>query len=266
MRTKSLAFVIFASLALVAGGASAQSFSVSPNPSAGQVLPPGGGNGGPCGTVMLTQSVSQTIVPLNSISCNAGGLHTDNSYFRAFDLSADFGITGDFNVCGVDFGIETAAGAAGTQPVTVNLYSGPPGFPTDFPANFPLIGTIDLTVPDQAATILQAAVAATALAGEELVVEVFTPEGQTNGHSFFLGSNPDGENDPSYLAAEACGAATPTATGDIGFPGFQFVINVHGDVAQGPGGGLPIPTLGEWGLLALVLLLAGAATFFLRRG
>lgn len=266
MRTKSLAFVVFASLALLAGGVSAQSFSVSPNPDPGQILPPGGGTGGPCGTVMLTQSVSQNIVPGNSISCSAAGLHTDNAYIRAFDLSADFAITADFNVCGVDFGIETAAGAGGMQPVTVNLYSGPPGFPTDFPASYPLIGTVDLSVPDQAATLFQAAVTATALAGEELVVEVFTPEGQTAGSSFFIGSNPDGQNDPSYIVADACATPTPTPTGDIGFPGFQYVINVHGDVAQAPGGGLPIPTLGEWGLLALVLLLAGAATFFLRRG
>ena len=42
------------------------------------------------GIVTITHSTSQSIVP-GSVSCNAGGLHTDNSYWRAFNLSS-FGI------------------------------------------------------------------------------------------------------------------------------------------------------------------------------
>ena len=33
------------------------------------------------------------------------------------------GVVGDLEVSSVDFGIETATGAAGTQPVVVNLYT-----------------------------------------------------------------------------------------------------------------------------------------------
>jgi hypothetical protein len=119
MRTKSLVLVVFASLALLAGGTFAQSFSVSPNPDPGQILPPGGGTGGPCGPITLTQSVTQNIAAGNSVSCNAGGLHTDNSYYRAFDLSADFGIADNFNVCGGDFAIEQIGKLHGDDPVRV---------------------------------------------------------------------------------------------------------------------------------------------------
>jgi hypothetical protein len=66
----------------------------------------------------------------------------------------------------------------------------------------------------------------------------------------------------SYIQAADCGIAVPTPTAGIGFPTMHVVVNVHGDVVGQP----MIPTLGQWGLLALVLLLAGAATFFLRRG
>ena len=38
--------------------------------------------------VVITQSVSQSIVPLNSVACPGG----DDSFFRDFDLANDFGI------------------------------------------------------------------------------------------------------------------------------------------------------------------------------
>ena len=45
----------------------------------------------PDGLVTITHSLSQAITAGNSVSCNAGGLHTDNSYMRVFDL-ATFGL------------------------------------------------------------------------------------------------------------------------------------------------------------------------------
>ncbi len=211
---------------LIAPLAFAQSFSNStfevPKPQRPTVVAPTGG----CGTITLTQSTSQSIVAANSVSCNAGGLHTDNSYYRSFPLTADI------NVCEVQFGIETAAGAGGTQPVTVNLYSGAGAFPATFPAGYTQIGTASLNVADQAATVFPASVAGLALAGTNLVVEVFTPDGQTAGNSFFIGSNSSGESAPSYLAAAGCGVSTPTATSAIGFPQMQIVMNVIGN----PGG------------------------------
>lgn len=183
---------------------------------------------GACGSITLTQSTSQAITALNSVSCNASGLHSDNSYYRSFPLSADI------NVCEVQFGIETATGAGGTQPVTVNLYTGTGAFPGAF-GSYTQIATNALSVPDQAASIFPASISGLALAGSNLVVEVFTPDGQAAGHSFFIGSNADGESAPSYLSAVDCGITSPTTTTDIGFPGMNIVMNVLGN----PGG----PTL-----------------------
>ena len=71
--------------------------------------------------VTITHSTSQAIVSGNSVACNAGGLHTDNSYMRVFDLDS-FGLTNGLNVTEIEFGVEQALGATGSQPVTVNLY------------------------------------------------------------------------------------------------------------------------------------------------
>ena len=64
-----------------------------------------------------------------------------------------------------------------------------------------------MNVADQALTVLTVPLAASVPAGAlEMVLEVFTPNGQTAGHSFFIGSNNLGESAPSYLQAPACGA------------------------------------------------------------
>lgn len=195
------------------------------------VLPPAAAEG----SVTITHSTSQTIITGNSVSCNAGGLHTDNSYFRVFDLVA-FGITEDFNITNVSFGIELANGVSGSQPVEVKLHtlSGPFIF-----ANLTTIGTANLSVPNQTLSIYDAAVAATAPAGSLLVVEIFTPNGQASNNSFFIGSNNLGQTGPSYLAAAACGVAQPTDTAAIGFPNMHIVMNVTGDVGGGGGGCTP---------------------------
>ena len=49
-----------------------------------------------------------------------------------------------------------------------------------------------------------------------------------NSDQFFLGSNPNGESGPTYLAAEACGITTPMTTGAIGFPAFQALLIANG--------------------------------------
>ena len=218
--------LVLAATALSAPLAFAQSFSNStfevPKPLRPTVVAPTGA----CGTITLTQSTSQSITSGNSVSCNSGGLHTDNSYYRSFALAANI------NVCEVQFGIETAAGTGGSQPVTVNLYSGAGAFPGTFPGGYTQIGTASLNVADQTATVFPATVSGLATAGSNLVVEVFTPNGQTAGNSFFIGSNASGESAPSYLAAADCGVTAPTATSAIGFPQMQIVMNVIGN----PGG------------------------------
>ncbi len=176
----------------------------------------------------ITHSVSQDIVSFNSVSCNDGTAHTDNSYLRVFDLAA-FGITNNFDVTEVQIGIEDATSGSGSQPLDVNLYTMiDPLAPLTF-GNLSLIGTASAPVADQALTLLTVPVAGSAPAGSVLVVEVFTPDGAAGGNLLYIGSNPFGQTAPSYLAAVACGLSEPLDTAAIGFPDMHIVMNVTGD-------------------------------------
>ena len=184
-------------------------------------------SGGPCGTSLITQSTSQAITATNSVSCNTGGLHADNAYSRSFAMSA---FPAGFDLCAVEIGIEQAtSGVGGAQPATVNVYSHTgaayPGGTTV------LVSTQALSVADQSATILSVPITGNIPAGADLVVEVFTPNGQADGHTFFIGSNNGGESGPSFIEAADCGITTPTATSSIGFPEMQIVLNARGSAA-----------------------------------
>lgn len=224
------------------------------------------GGGGGCTNKTITHSSSQAIQPLNSVSCNDGFGHTDNSYWRAFNLPA-FSITNTFHVTSVDVGIETATsnggvrpnaargksasgitknaakarkqvsgpnGAAG-QPVTVRLYRNTGGA---FPGGTRnLLATGNFVLADQAGTIVNFPIAANVPAGSELVLEFFTPDGTVAGNLIFIGSNPAAETGPSYLSAADCGVPNPTTTAALGFPAMHIVMNVNGceDNGAGPG-------------------------------
>jgi hypothetical protein len=211
----------------------------------------------------ITESTSQAITGLNSVSCNNGVGHTDNSYWRAFTLPT-FGIVGAFDVMSVDIGVELAsAGAQGSpgkptigprksgaaktaqgkaaptgasQPLTVRIYTSSTAFPAGFPGSLTLIATTNTTVTDQTGTIVNVPVTGTAAAGSQLVVEVFTPNGEAAGNLFFIGSNAAAETGPSYLNAADCGVPNPTTTAALGFPSMHIVMNVNG-CEQVVGGG-----------------------------
>ena len=177
---------------------------------------------------MITHSSTQTITTNNSVSCNSGGLHTNNSYWRKFDLENDFSITTPWDVYSVDIAVETAVGAGGTQPVTVRLYTLEGSFAL---ANLTQIYTEDFAIVDAAAGTVVNLVLTTPVtvpAGSVLVYEFFTPDGQTAGNSFFIGSNADAETDLSYISAADCSLSEPTAVSAIGFPNMHMVMNVWG--------------------------------------
>ncbi len=206
-------------------GVAAQTFSANPSPT-GQNSPNQALGG--CGTAVLTQSTSNAITAGNSVSCNAGGLHAENSYYRAFAVATGF------TACAIEVGIETANAGdpATTQPATINIYSNVGG---SFPAGTAtVVGTASVSVADQAAQILTVPITGTVPSGAQLVAEVLTPDGQTAGHSFFIGSNAAGQSGPSFLRAPACGINAPTTTTAIGFPDMHIVLNVRGTAGPAP--------------------------------
>jgi hypothetical protein len=184
------------------------------------------------GVGSITQNADTfLILPTNSISCNdSSGLHSDNSYMRRFDLDGAHGLSGSVDVTSVRFGVEDASsGSAAGQPLTVNLYEIPAGSPLLFP-NLMMIGSVSnpafldqgltTTVVDVTGTVTDAV-------AYDLVVEIFTPNGQSAGHSFFIGSNSSGQTAPSYIAAASCSVPEPTDVATLGFPGMHVVMSVN---------------------------------------
>ncbi len=186
----------------------------------------------------ITESTSQEIVEGNSISCNNGIGHADNSYWRAFDMNTFTGGQ-EYDITSVEFGIESAVSGSGTgQPVTVNLYTNS-GAPFPAGARTLLATSGSINIPDQTAAIFSVLLTATVPAGTlELVMEVFTPNGEDVGNLLFIGSNPDPETRTSYISAAECDTPDPVPVADIGFPNMHYVFNVNGSCPSGS----PTPT------------------------
>ncbi len=187
----------------------------------------------PNGAFALTQSGALTVTTGNSVSCNAGTPtfnHTDNFYYRRFNLDGNFAATGTVTIASVDVGIESAAATGGSQPITVNLYAVPNAAALTVANIGAPIATATVNVANQTGTLLNVPIAA-ALDGlaNDLVIEVFTPE--TAGNTFFIGSNTTASINPagapSFIRApgkDGCGIDEPTATSGIGFPGMNIVL------------------------------------------
>jgi hypothetical protein len=133
---------------------------------------------------------------------------------------------GQYCINSVSFGVEFANT---TQPVTVRLYT-TSNFPTGFPGSLTQIGATTINVGSaQNGTVVTTPLIATVPAGtSQLIMELFTPNGQTGGYRFFVGSNAALETGPSYFSAPACGLTTPTTTAAAGFPNMHLVFNVNG--------------------------------------
>ena len=176
----------------------------------------------------ITQSTDPaTITPGNSVACPGD----DDSYLRRFDLDADFGVTSPYTISSVDFGIEAFGAPLTALTLTVNLYTIPSGAPFTF-ANLTLIGTAPFaSTAAQAGTVVNAPVAGMVAdpVANDLVVEIFAPD-NTNGGTWFIGSNPAGQTGPTFLASSFCGAPEPTDIATLGFPTMHMVMVVNGDV------------------------------------
>ncbi len=204
-----------------------------------------GGSGGAVSIGELPQSLAPvsitqsndlaTIVQFNSVSCNNGSPtfnHADNSYIRVFDLDGDHGLV-SFRVIDIDWAVESAASSTGGgQPIVINVYQLANGLPPTF-ANLgaPIGTTGTINFPDMALALVNTPVASPDIDAttHDLVVEVFTPDGQATGETFFIGSNAGGQTAPSFIAAAACGIADPADIGAIGFPNMHLIMQVNGD-------------------------------------
>ncbi|MEO8274960.1 MAG: hypothetical protein ABI639_02000 [Thermoanaerobaculia bacterium] len=187
----------------------------------------------------ITQSTSLTPT-VGSVSCNAGTptfLHTDNSYYRGFTLSAFPALVEpQFVVQSVSIGVESAnaSGTGTTQPATVRIWAATAN-PISGAADPPGASTVSseaINISDQTLSLLPVPLTTQPLflvASGIVAVELFTPSGQAAGHSFFVGSNAGGQSGPSYIKAASCGLTTIGNLAGIGFANMHIVMTVTGN-------------------------------------
>lgn len=172
---------------------------------------------------------TETILENNAVTCGVQGSYTGpNTFSRSFVLE-DFGITGDFNVTNVGFGVEAITG---DLPFTVKLSTSDDDYPwgnlTELSSEEVIIGPADaMTIIDHAYDT-----PVTVPAGSELVFS-FQADGEASLVSWYPASNSAGETAPSYIYAEACGMFEPTPMAGIGFPDVHIIMTVTGETSMG---------------------------------
>ena len=204
--------------------------------------------------VSITQSLdTASLTAATMVHCGDPntGYHTENSYGRRFQLFLDHSIVTQFTVLSVDYGVQLAFGDSfPDMPVDINLYTIPNGGALLF-ANLNLIGTATDALPGDGSadlTFRNLAVGGVVLdpIGDDLFVEIHTPDGQPTLDAMWPGGNSGGETAANYIAAVACGINEPTATGSIGFPDAHLFMIVNGDDDDTP----PTPTVeSNWSAL-----------------
>ncbi len=184
--------------------------------------------------VTITQNNSQTIVDELGLTCQSGGITTDNQFAGVFNLSADFGINNDWEIQSVEFGVDEVLFAPGdAYPVTVNAYtttSDPNGTLTLLGSASTTIGSADalsvVAVPMPAGVVVPA--------GGVLVIELQVFNDGVTG--FRLGATDVASNDDSWILAVDCSLTTFGTYASLGFADRWHVMNVVGEDAGGSTG------------------------------
>lgn len=181
---------------------------------------------------ILSHSVDQTTFSGGVACAGTGGAYTANNIWWRSYVLADFGITSDFAIGGVQFAAGTLTASNYDVTLTVYLNSGG-AFPSG--TRTPLATKTVTLNPSQEGTIVDVLLDSpvTVPAASEIVISLDAPSLETEGTSFRIGQNELGESAPSYLSSPVdCGIADPVTTESIGFPD-DIILNLAEDGALG---------------------------------
>jgi len=180
----------------------------------------------------ITHSTSLELGDSN-IACNSGqNTSSDNRYFRFFRLS-DFGITGNWGVDNVQFGLQSIVipTLPAGFPITVKLYTTTAtNFPTGYPTGYTELAQVTTNfLTTDAETLVTVEFNTTVPAGSNLLVEVgYVAQVQGSLNLIFLSANELGQSASTYISSTACALVLPTAMESINFPNAHLVLAVTG--------------------------------------
>lgn len=181
--------------------------------------------------ISYSQIGSQNVVDSNnSLVCETtSGIEADYGAIRIYDVPDDFVLTS------VDFGVESSEPGEGftTQTIYAKVYSFDPSLDVSL-NNFTILDSASIEVGVLSNTILSIPLIVEAVAGEDLVIEIFQPDAVVSGlgHSFVMGSDTSEESGESYWYGSACDftdiVATSTLADDV-----HWIIDINGVVKEG---------------------------------
>ena len=190
--------------------------------------------------ITLSHNADPDLLTPGSVNCSVNGLHDDNSYWRTFShCGFPFGLNEPISVLGVRFGIENSIPGIGfdTQPVVVRIHSDPDGGDPAPISSLQLLYEETFEVPPVASEFYCASLATPFEidCSTDLVVEIFTPDGQAQGHLFYIGSSASPQTLPSYLSAPDCGIPDAVDLALLGFPDMHLTIDLLAESTVPPG-------------------------------
>lgn len=194
--------------------------------------------------VPVSQTTSPDAVANTSFGCfNPGtGFSLENRYLRVFPPS-DIALPGDTRrVSGINFAIDSASSASGSQALRVRLYALEGVLTLD---NLALIGEAQVEIGDEPLQRYRGTFDAPieVPADRVLVAELYVPDGAANGTSAYPGGNSGGESAPAYWIAPECGIGEPVSLPDMAFEWVHLVIELE-LLASDPCGASAVPV--DW--------------------
>jgi hypothetical protein len=187
------------------------------------------GASGVCGAggTTLRQTADDKVESSLKFGCtNSDDTTPDTSWYRVFSI-ADEGISGDFEIDSVTFGV---CSTVGTPDVTIKIgtLAVAPGAMLD-PADITPLGSANATIqPTLIPKLIDVPITGTVPAGGQLVVEVRTADQLGSGNQFTIGVTAADEERPAYLRAALCGTPNATQTTTAGVPDAHVVLTVTG--------------------------------------
>lgn len=180
----------------------------------------------------VTHNNSETLVDGLGLTCQSGGITTEGFDGGAYDLATDFGISGDFSVSEVTFGVDEVLNAPGdAYTISVNIFTTDNGSPAGV---LTLLGSENVVVSsadDLTVVSVPFTTAAVVPAGEVMMVELaFVDDTQTG---FRLGGSDVMANDDSWIKSDPCGLATYDTYVNLGFADRWHIVSAIGDEVLG---------------------------------
>ena len=176
---------------------------------------------------------SDLALTAGGISCAAGGITTENTWAVTLDLAT--GSTGGFDVsvsC-VSFGVNNGGSAV---PTRVQLWIDTDGGdPVEPGVDLELIGTRE-TVSVTGQNLQRASFdPPICVPADTQLVVTLAMDPSTDGFATFGGNNLPSDSS-TYILSASCGLTTFTKLEDIGFPDFNWVVDLEADLGCDDGG------------------------------